>query len=546
MIMGSLVENIRPILWVCALLLAWTCYQTWQRDYAPVNPVASAAAPASASASPPPLPVQPAAPAAGPAPSAAVAAPDQPPRTPIHVRTDVLDLQIDPLGGDITAAHLPTYPIHKDQPDIPVELLSEQPDKLFIIRSGLRSVDGASQPDHTALFRAERTDYELPAGSDDLAVAMQWDAPAGLSVEKVFHFRRGSYQVGLEYRVRNSGAAPYRAASYLQIERRHSPPERSYFNVDSYSFTGPVAYDGRKYDKIKVADLAKEPFKRTAVNGWIASIQHHFLAAAVPPPGQSYAYDIVWDRGIYTLGAIGPLQDVAPGADGHFEARLFVGPKLQGQLDQTAEGLAKAVDYGYLAILAQPLFWVLQKIHSFVGNWGWSIIIATFLIKAAFYKLTEASGRSMAKMRKIQPRLKALQDRYKDDRQALSTAMMELYKREKVNPAAGCLPDGHTDPVFHCLLLGAAGERGDAPGALRAVDHRSLVPRSVLRIAAADGCRHVRAAVAEPGAPGSGAGQGHEDHAGDVHGHVRILSGRPRVVLAHEFGTLDTPAMAYQ
>jgi YidC/Oxa1 family membrane protein insertase len=475
-------ENLRPVLWLGAALLIWACFQTWQQDYAPRLPPAAAAAGGTAGA--PERAVDHATPgtAGGTAvsPPAAAAQPAKPALPPVHVRTDVLDVKLDLVGGDLRAAALPTYPVHKDRPDVPVELLAQDAARLFVFHSGLTGP--GAQPDGQAVYRAEQSEYQLADGANELAVRLLWESDSGVRVEKTLTFRRGSYEVDVAYRIHNGSAAPYRAASYLQIERRHLPPARSYFNVDSYSFTGPVAYNGEKYEKIKLEKLADEPFRHSAVNGWIASIQHHFLAAAVPAAGESWLYDIRWDGSIYTLSATGPARDIPAGEDGAAQARLFVGPKLQSQLAATAPGLALTVDYGALTILAQPLFWLLQKIHLFVGNWGWAIIIATFLIKLAFYKLTEASGRSMAKMRKIQPRLKALQDRHKDDRAALSQAMMELYKKEKVNPAAGCLPMLIQIPFFiaYYWVLLESVEMRQAPFALWISDLSSRDPYFVL------------------------------------------------------------------
>ncbi len=246
--------------------------------------------------------------------------------------------------------------------------------------------------------------------------------------------------MGLDVIIENRADTAWRGASYAQMVRRHDPEGRSFMNVDSYSFTGPVLYDGDSYDKLDVGDLAEDPITQTFQNGWYAGIQHHFLAAAIPPRDEPVRYQAATRAEQYVLTAVAPVREVPPGATGTDSWQLFVGPKLQEQLSATAEGLERAVDYGLLTVLAQPLFWVLDKVHNVVGNWGWSIIIVTLLIKLAFYKLTATSGRSMAKMRKLAPRMKTLQERYKDDRQALSQAMMDLYKKEKVNPAAGCLP----------------------------------------------------------------------------------------------------------
>jgi YidC/Oxa1 family membrane protein insertase len=320
-----------------------------------------------------------------------------------------------------------------------VTLLDDEPGAYFVYRTGWRAGGGAPEPTHLAGYDSERDIYRLGEGDDELVVPLLW-AEDGLTVRKTYTFRRGSYAIDLDYRIDNARAEPWQGASYVQIVRRNLHPERSMFDVDTYSFIGPVIYDGNKYRKLNGDDLADEPVELTATGGWIASIQHHFLAAAVPPPDEPFSYAASRRDELVTASAIGALQTVPAGGTRDYAERLFVGPKLQSQLAATAPELELTVDYGFLTLIAQPLFWLLSKVHGVVGNWGWSIIIVTVLIKLLFYKLTKTSGMSMARMRELQPRMKNLQERYKDDRQALSRAMMELYKREKVNPVAGCLP----------------------------------------------------------------------------------------------------------
>jgi YidC/Oxa1 family membrane protein insertase len=276
---------------------------------------------------------------------------------------------------------------------------------------------------------------------DELVVTLEWNGADGISARKIYTFKRGGFAIGLAIEVRNDSGAPWNAVPYAQMVRYHVPSERSFMSVDSYSFTGPVIYNGDSYEKLDFEDLATEPLNEQYTNGWYASIQHHFLAAAAPPPNTLYSFQATTRANEYMLTAISATAAaIAPQSTQAFTFDLFVGPKLQDQLSATREDLELTVDYGLLTPLASPLFWLLDKVHGFVGNWGWAIILVTFLIKLAFYKLTATSGRSLAKMRKVAPRLKALQERHKDDRQALSQAMMELYKKEKINPAAGCLP----------------------------------------------------------------------------------------------------------
>jgi YidC/Oxa1 family membrane protein insertase len=243
-----------------------------------------------------------------------------------------------------------------------------------------------------------------------------------------------------------------------------------------------VVSDGTKYEKIDPEELEETPVNQKLAGGWFAYIQHHFLLAAVPAPDAEYSYTGSFVDGIVNVRSDGPVISVEPGEEALLAENFFLGPKLQTQLEELAPGLPLTADYGVLAILAQPLFWLLQQVHDFVGNWGWAIIIVTFLIKLTFYKLTEASGRSMAKMRKLQPRLQALQERYKDDRPALSQQMMDLYKREKVNPAAGCLPMIIQIPffiAFYWVLLESV-EMRQAPFALWITDLSTRDPYFVL------------------------------------------------------------------
>lgn len=442
-------DNLRIFLWAGLALMIWLSYTTWQRENATIaTPVETQAETEPGSPESPAVGELPSLPEGTTVtepdsdvptlPGAAVAEEAQP---AIIVRTDVLELKISLVGGEVISAKLLEYPLRKDQPDVPVELLSSDPADFFVLRSGLRAGDDMPEANHQSVFSAERSTYELQDGSDELVVPLTWSGQDGIGTQKIYRFQRGGYAIGLEQVVTNAGEQPYQAVSYLQIQRRHNPPERSMFDVDSYSFVGPVFYDGKSYEKLEADDLVEEPVALQVDSGWIASIQHHFLAAAVPPAGEVGNYTGTYDGKMTLVSVIdSEFKTIRPGETAAFESTLFVGPKLQSQLSAVDDTLTLTVDYGLLTVLAQPLFWLLQKIFNFVGNWGWTIIIVTFLIKLVFYKLTEKSGRSMAKMRKLAPRLKTIQERYKDDREQLSRAMMDLYKREKVNPAAGCWP----------------------------------------------------------------------------------------------------------
>ena len=444
-------DNQRIIIWAALAVVLWLNYTTWQRDYAPPPappaPTQSAASNPSA-ASTDTLPTLPAEPATATPKSQTPTAPataEQPVETAenkasvVHIETDVLSLDISTRGGDLVRADLLKYPLVKNRPDVPVRLFNPTP-PLYVARSGLRAADNRPEPNHLATFRSDASDYRLKAGDTKLTVPLTW-SEGGLTVKKTYTFYPGTYRIDVAYDVNNQSGSDWKAASYVQLVRHYEHIERSYFKVETYAYRGPAIYDGKGYRKLNVEKEEDRAFKGDFAGGWMAALQHHFVAAAVPPTQEKYDYQIsLSPQNDFTLSYRGPLTTVAAGSAGTFKETLFVGPKLQDQLKVTGPKLELVADYGKLTIIAQPLFWVLEKVHAFVRNWGLAIIIVTFLIKLAFYRLTAASGRSMAKMRNVAPRIKAIQERYKDDREQLGRQMMELYKREKINPLAGCLP----------------------------------------------------------------------------------------------------------
>jgi YidC/Oxa1 family membrane protein insertase len=483
-------DNQRTIVWALFAGLAFVTWTKWQADHQPPAgtelPLTAVVSDAEVAADLPTLtapadsPTTQATPS-GDLPGMSKPVENIPAAEVIRVSTDFLNVEISTLGGTLINATLPKYPLSKENPDVPVQLLSNQPGQEYVLASGL--VDGnRNGPTHLTLLNSAGKVYTLSDGQEELRVPLTWSDASGLSVEKIFHFKRGRYDIGVEYRVTNNSTEPWRGLSYLQLRQDYQPVERSMFNVDTYSFVGPVIYDGEKYEKIDPDDMEDEPVDVSVAGGWIAAIEHHFLTAAVPAADEVYTYDGKFVGGKITMRGTGPALTIAPGETRIINSTMFVGPKMQDQLDDVAPGLALTVDYGLLAIVSQPLFKLLGFVHDLIGNWGWSIILVTFLIKLVFYKLTEASGRSMAKMRKLQPRLKALQERYKDDRQALSQQMMDLYKREKVNPAAGCLPMIIQIPffiAFYWVLLESV-EMRQAPFVLWITDLSSRDPYFVL------------------------------------------------------------------
>ncbi|MGA8203907.1 MAG: membrane protein insertase YidC [Woeseiaceae bacterium] len=481
-------DNQRLLIWAFFGLMLWLTFQAWQQDYGPkptpAAPAAETPEPA-ATATPEELPPAdlpelsvPSSAANAPAATEPESGTGTAPAAPrIHVTTDVLDVEISLTGGTLVRAALPGYPVAKDQPDVPVVLLDPGTENFGQIRTGLRPAPG-----HDATFTASRTSFAM--GDDDvLVVPLTWTDGQGLSVEKRFRFKRGSYTIEVEQTLHNGTATAWRGDQYAQLIRRFHTRKRSMFDVASYSFDGPKIFDGDSAEKLKHDDLLKDgPHDFKTDHGWVAAIQHHFLSAVVPDAGKEHAFRVQEAHERMTASVVGLKRSIEPGASDTFTETLFIGPKLQKQLAAVDPKLPLTVDYGPLTILSHPLFLLLSMVHTLVHNWGIAIILVTALIKLAFYKLTQASGRSMAKMRNLQPRLKALQERYKDDKQALSQAMMELYKREKVNPAAGCLPILIQMPFFLAFywVLVESVEMRQAPFAFWITDLSSRDPYFIL------------------------------------------------------------------
>jgi YidC/Oxa1 family membrane protein insertase len=503
--------NLRVILLGALALLLLLNYQAWMHDYPAAAPLASAPVAGSAPGSTPaggdlgnripeaPKSVPGAASgaqagtgtagtpgAAGtPAATAPEAAAEEGARGEaaaphVHVHTDVLDVDIDTRGGTLDRVDLPAYPQVKGE-TTPVRLEDYgDPRSLYLLQSGLTGPAGGDYPTHLAPYHAAQTDYVMD-GAATLRVPLTWTA-GGVTVTKTFVFRRGQYRIDVDYSVHNGSAAPWEGRPYAQILRNDPPTKRSYFNVTSYAFHGPALWDGNKYRKLDVADAQDSHLSLDVRDGWVAAPQHHFVSAIVPPRGAPWHFGLSVEGAQYLLSATGPPQSVAPGADAAFSTTLFVGPKLQAQLDATAPELGRVADYGHLWFLARPLFLALSFVHRLTGNWGVAIIFVTFLLKLAFYPLSEASGRSMAKMKTLQPRIKLLQETYAEDREKLGRAMMELYQREKINPLASCLPIVIQIPVFiafYWVLLESV-EMRQAPFAFWIHDLSSRDPFFVL------------------------------------------------------------------
>jgi YidC/Oxa1 family membrane protein insertase len=365
----------------------------------------------------------------------------------IEVITDVYELKIDKVGGNIVNLYLTQYPDTKGLEET-VQLLNNTPSKTFVVESGLIVQNGES-PNHHALWSASDSQYVMTG--DELRVPLTWKNESGIEVTKTYVFRKGSYKVDVETSIENNGSNSWSAREYLQIKRNDYADKKA--NSMIYTYTGGVLYtDEDKYQKIDFDDMEDENLSQEATGGWAGMIQHYFGVAWVPEKENNYTYYTkALSAGKYVIGAYSPMTVVEPGQRKTINSVLFAGPKLQEQLKEIAPGLELMVDYGKLTIIAEPIFWLLSFFYDFVGNWGVAIIMVTFTIKALFFKLSEKSYKSMAHMKLVQPRIVALKERYGDDKQQLNKAMMELYKTEKINPLSGCLPILIQIPVFIAL-----------------------------------------------------------------------------------------------
>ncbi|MDH4559576.1 MULTISPECIES: membrane protein insertase YidC [unclassified Pseudomonas] len=371
----------------------------------------------------------------------------------IRVETDVLNLAIDPNGGDIVQLTLPKFPRRQDRPDVPFQLFDNGGERLYQAQSGLV---GANGPDARAngrpLYSATQRSYKLADGQEQLVVDLTF-SEAGVNYTKRFTLNRGKYELQVSYKIDNQSAQPWTGSMYAQLKRDSSADPSSTTATGVSTYLGAAVWTpDEPYKKISMKDMDKQPFKETVQGGWVAWLQHYFVTAWVASKDQNNVIQTRKDsKGNYIVGLVGSSLNVPAGASAETSATLYAGPKVQNHLKELSPGLELTVDYGFLWFIAQPIFWLLQHIHSLLGNWGWSIIVLTILIKGAFFPLSAASYKSMARMRAVSPKLQALKEQFGDDRQKMSQAMMELYKKEKINPLGGCLPILVQMPVFLAL-----------------------------------------------------------------------------------------------
>ncbi len=444
-------ENQRTLLYFALLFLVYLLWAQWQNDYSPrpevaVSPERSEQIGSSGMDSDVPPPIN------AVAPSAEIE--DRPAAISsqtITVVTDVLEVEISTRGGDVRRATLRKYAVDAEKQDVKVDLLTESLTNYHVAQSGLVSANKDTAPTHNAVYSAEQDSYRLTDGVDELKVPLYWTGKDGTTVTKVYTFRRDDYTINVDHAIA-AGEKGWSGSQYMQLYRTEPTDENESMFIHTY--TGGVIYnDEIKYEKIDFGDMQEKNLNRELENGWLAMIQHYFLIAWITDSNEKHLYFSRYnsDSGRYILGTRSSAKRLQAGEQSSFNSRLVVGPKLQDKLAEVQPGLELTVDYGILTIIAKPLFWLLEKYHSLFGNWGWAIIFLTITVKALFFKLSAMSYKSMAKMRKVAPRMKQMKEQFGDDRQAMSKAMMEMYKREKINPMGGCLPILVQIPVFISL-----------------------------------------------------------------------------------------------
>jgi YidC/Oxa1 family membrane protein insertase len=454
----------RTVLWVIFFMSAVMLFDNWQRDHGRQSmffPSATPTQPASSAAPGTTTPgTQPAD-----LPATNAAAPGNAPAATqsqlVKFSTDVYSGEIDTRGGTLSKLSLVKQGDGKT-PDLVITLFDRTNNHTYLARTGLL---GGDFPNHNDIFTLLPNQQTQLTG-DEKSFSLSFESPekGGVKVIKTYTFTRGSYVIGVETKIQNVGSTPVTPSVYMELVRDDQPVETPRF---SHTFIGPAVYtDQHHFQKMTFGDIDKnkQDYATSADNGWIAMVQHYFASAWIPQQGAKrdiYVEKI--DPSLYRVGVKQPLPTIAPGQTTTVSARLFAGPEEERMLEGIAPGLELVKDYGWVTIIAKPLFWLLEKIHSYVGNWGWSIVLLTLLIKAVFFPLSAASYKSMARMKAITPRMQALRERFKGDPQKMNAALMELYKTEKVNPFGGCLPVVIQIPVFislYWVLLSSVEMRG--------------------------------------------------------------------------------------
>ena len=454
----------RTILWVVfsmSLLLLWDNWMRYNGKQSMFFPTQQADKPAAAGNAPAARSDVPQPSATAQAPAAVPAGPAPVKSEVITVTTDVMKADIDTIGGELQRLELLKHKDTIDQSKNMV-LFDAGTKHTYLAQTGLI---GGNFPNHKSGFVAKPGPRALD-GKDEVQLALESEQ-GGVKLVKTYTFRKGDYAIDVKHEVVNNSGAPVNPSVYMQLLRDGNKPEgESQF----YStFTGPVVYtEAEKFQKMEFEEIEKGKAKHAAKadDGWVALVQHYFVSAIVPPQNmQREIYTKKVDNNLYSVGAILPMGTVAPGASAAMDAKLYSGPQETDRLDKLAPGLDLVKDYGWLTVLAKPIFWLMDQIHKVLGNWGWTIIVLTILIKLTFFPLSAASYRSMAKMKTVTPKMQSIRERHKNDPQKMNQALMELYRTEKINPLGGCLPILVQIPVFIALywVLLASVEMRNAP-----------------------------------------------------------------------------------
>jgi len=426
------------------LAIRWNTYQEQHAPVAPVSVVESTA-PAVTQASDIPAPVASSS-------AASPSVPVEPSTALVKVKTDSLLVNINPVGGDIVRVALPRHLIDIKNPDSPFILIDNTSEHLYSAQSGLIGTNGTDTAQGRPTFNVEKTEYALEDGQNKLVVdlVLQQDQ---VKITKRYTFTRGEYLVNLEYIIDNQGTTPWSGQLFGRIVRDSKNFAKTNAMMMSNYLGGAITTKEENYKKVKFDDLKKAPFEVTQQGGWVSLVQHYFISAWIPDAKttNTFVLNQLGTSDIYLFGFTSSAFEVAPNSQGTVTANFYAGPKDTEELEKISPHLELTVDYGFLWMIGEPLFWLLKKIHMFVGNWGLAIIGLTLAVKAVFFHLSATSYRSMAKMRKLGPKMAEMKERYGDDRQKMSQEMMKLYKDEKVNPLGGCLPMLIQMPVFLAL-----------------------------------------------------------------------------------------------
>ena len=476
----------RSILWVIfgfSLILIWDQWQIYNGNAATFFPSSSSqkaatSAPAGDAAVPSASALGAAATATPPSDAPAI------PRETHSVRTDVLALSFDSEGGSLVGAQILPHAAETGkelrESQTPLTLLVQDANRTYVAQTGLI---GGELPTHKTPMRLVSGDKALAEGQDSLTLRFESQPVNGVVLAKTYTLRRGAYDIGVQHEVINQGDAPVTPQVYLQLVRDGMKAES---DTPFYStFTGPAVFsEASKFQKVEFEEIDKNKasFQKTASDGYVAMVQHYFASAWLLDAGTERENFVRKVGGLYAAGMITPLGTVAPGETKALTSRLFVGPQEEKVLEVLAPGLELVKDYGWLTILAKPLYWLLEKIHSFVGNWGWAIVLLVVLIKAAFYWLNASAYRSMAKMKAINPRIMEMRERLKNNPQQMQQEMMKMYREEKVNPLGGCFPILIQIPVFIALywVLLSSVEMRNAPWVMWITDLSSPDPYYIL------------------------------------------------------------------